>query len=110
QEYERRTVRVPEIGIAAGAALVLLGDGLRAVGFTALALPHAWPGEDLRATIPWLGAIAAYGFFVEPSALLPAAGAIAGARTSVSVAVGAVIGWAVLAPALVAEGMVKSPA
>jgi uncharacterized oligopeptide transporter (OPT) family protein len=95
-----RTVRVLALGMAAGAALVLVGDG---------PLPRSWPGPAVQSAIPWLGAIAAYGWAIEASGLLVAAGAIAGARTAFSVFVGAVLGWGVLAPALVDRGIVVGP-
>jgi uncharacterized oligopeptide transporter (OPT) family protein len=111
-----RTVRVLVLGMTAGAALVLFGDGLRALAaaldlpwLAAIAVPKAWPGPGLQAAFAPLAAIATYGFSIELSGLLVAAGAIAGVRTACSVFSGALLGWGVLAPFLVHDGIVASP-
>jgi uncharacterized oligopeptide transporter (OPT) family protein len=103
-------------GAFAGAATVVvtqlpgpLAARLSAPWVADLALPQHWPGPGLAARVPWVGAFVAYGWTFELSGVMVAAGILTGVRTAVSVALGTVVGWGVLAPWLVGRGLVPSP-
>lgn len=111
-----RRMRALGWGMAAGAAIVLLGDGMRALGaslqapwVSALALPESLPGPALAAAVPFFGTLAMYGWSLPMSGLLVAAGVIVGPRTAVSVLMGALLGFGMLAPMLIERGLVAGP-
>jgi len=74
-------------------------------------LPAYWPLRQLFERLGWTGAArlvdpAGYTLALEFSTIMAAAGAIMGFRTAASLALGAVINYAVLAPWLVAHGVI----
>jgi uncharacterized oligopeptide transporter (OPT) family protein len=72
-----------------------------------LSLPSSLPTPWLADAVPVLGAAAAYTFTLELSVLLPAAGVFVGWHVAWSMLLGAAICWGVVAPRLVAGGVVQ---
>ncbi len=77
-------------------------------GPAGIGLPTSLPTASMQAAVPWLGALASYGWVVEVSLLLPAAGLLAGWRIGWSLLLGAVIGFGVIVPWLHADGALAS--
>ncbi len=94
---------------AAGfAGAVKLIVDLGAVG-PRLALPFVIPGwAALRAAVPTGVTFANLGFALDPSLLMLGFGAIIGLRAGLSLLIGAVIGWLVLAPIAIAHGWAQA--
>lgn len=107
-------VRVLVIALAVGVVvkatttiMPLLVDAFGAPSW--LSVPSVLPSTAMQAAIPLLATVATYGFGIELSVLLPAAGVLVGPRVATSVALGSLLCFAGLAPWLVATGAVPSP-
>ena len=72
-----------------------------------LAWPAAVPTSAMADAVPLLSALSTYGFVLEVSPLLPAAGVLVGWRVGWSLMVGSVICFGVLASMLVERGAVS---
>ncbi len=73
-----------------------------------MALPAELPTAGMREAIPWLGSLAAYGWTLEVSVLLPAAGVLAGWRVGWSILLGALCCFGVAVPLLHEHGVLES--
>ncbi|MEX1362774.1 MAG: OPT family oligopeptide transporter [Nannocystaceae bacterium] len=74
-----------------------------------LGLPGSLPTAGMVEMLPALGAAVTYGFSLEVSVLLPAAGVLVGWRVAWSLLLGAVVCFGMLAPWLVEAGTVATP-
>ena len=73
-----------------------------------LAWPAAVPTPAMADAVPALSALVTYGFVLEVSPLLPAAGVLVGWRVGWSLMLGSVVCFGVLAPRLVADGSIAA--
>ncbi|MCH9680837.1 MAG: OPT/YSL family transporter [Deltaproteobacteria bacterium] len=74
-----------------------------------LALPSALPTASMVEAGSWLAVAMSYGWMLEISVMLPAAGILVGWRVAWSIGVGAVVCFGLLAPWLHASGDLASP-
>lgn len=82
-----------------------------ALGWPAwLALPATFPSQSWAHALPVVSTVVTYGFSLELSVLLPAAGVLVGWRVGWSMLLGAVLCYGGLAPPLLRGGIVASPA
>jgi uncharacterized oligopeptide transporter (OPT) family protein len=95
-------------GRQAKALVVALGVGVALKWFTGV-MPLLAPTLALPEQVAFVGAAGAYTWAFQLSTLLAAAGALVGLRIAVSVLVGAIVCWAVVAPRLVANGVIAEP-
>lgn len=72
-------------------------------------LPATVPTAAMQQAVPVLGSLVAYGWMLEVSVLLPAAGVLVGWRVAWSIGLGALVCFGLLAPRLVHTGVVASP-
>ncbi len=73
-----------------------------------LSLPSSLPTAGMIDALPALGAVAAYGWTLPVSVMLPAAGVLVGWRVAWSIGLGAVVCFGVLAPRLHAAGSISA--
>jgi len=109
-----KQARALVIALAVGLSLQALTSVMplvlaRVGGPTWLALPSSLPTAGMVEALPALGGIVAYGFTVELSLLLPAAGVLVGFRVAWSILVGAVVCFGILAPRLFEAGVIAEP-
>ncbi|MEM7153298.1 MAG: OPT family oligopeptide transporter [Myxococcota bacterium] len=110
----RRQARALMIALAIGvglqgltSVLPLLSGSLGTPSW--LALPSSLPTEAMVEAVPALGALVAYGWALEVSLLLPAAGILVGWRVGWSIGLGALVCFGLIAPRLLEEGLVAGP-
>lgn len=109
-----RRARALLVALAVGMGLKLLTGVVPAIvartgGPAWLAVPASVPTPGMLALWPGLGAAVAYGWAIELSVLLPAAGVLVGWRVAWSIGLGAVICFGGLAPWLVASAAIEEP-
>ncbi|MEM9455394.1 MAG: OPT family oligopeptide transporter [Myxococcota bacterium] len=98
------------VALAVGLGLKLLTSvlpQLSVLGWSTL--PTAVPTPAMQQAVPVLGSLAAYGWALEISVLVPAAGVLVGWRVAWSIGLGALVCFGLLAPRLVHAGVVASP-
>lgn len=108
-----RRARALVIALAVGLGLELLTSVVPLLvapggALSWIALPAALPTDAMQGALPWLGSLAAYGWTLEVSLLLPAAGLLAGWRVAWSLLLGALVCFGALVPALHERGVLAS--
>lgn len=110
-----RQARALVVALGVGLLLELVTAVVPAVvaelgGPSWLAVPPSLPTDGMQRAVPWLGSLAAYGWTLEVSLLLPAAGLLAGWRIGWSLLLGAVICFGIVVPVLHGRGDLASGA